>query len=173
MEKRIIKKTDAYLDKYKNSIKDWFEENKVTLVGNDVNLSDFLQFIYDYERLTITKEDFKKRKRVKNVVPYFDRCNAKRANGEQCTRRKKDKEQFCGTHNKGTPHGIIDNSQKDSDITKIEVWLQEIKGIHYYIDGNNNVYKAEDILINIDNPKIIAKYHKNIEGHYSIPELGI
>jgi hypothetical protein len=173
MEKRIIKKTDAYLDKYKDSIKEWLEENEVTLEGKDVNISDFLQFIYDYERLSITKEDFKKRKRIKNVVPYFDRCNAKRANSEQCTRRKKDKEQFCGTHNKGTPHGIIDNSQKDCDITKIEVWLQEIKGINYYIDGNNNVYKAEDILVNIANPKIIAKYQKNIEGQYSIPELGI
>ena len=48
-----------------------------------------ISFVYDYEKLKLTKEDFMKRKRVKNIVPAQHRCHAKRANGEQCTRKKK------------------------------------------------------------------------------------
>ena len=110
---------------------------------------------------------------MKNFVPIFDRCCAKRASGEQCTRRKKETNEYCGTHLKGTPHGVIDN-QSDEKITtkKVEVCVQEIQGIVYYIDKSNNVYQAEDIISNKINPKIIAKYVKNGE-QYSIPELNI
>ena len=55
---------------------------------------------------------------------------------------------------------------------KIEVWAQDIQGIMYYIDKSGNVYKAEEIILNKINPKIIAKYVKNGD-HYSIPEFGI
>jgi S-adenosylmethionine hydrolase len=115
-----------------------------------------------------------KRKRVKNFVPIFDRCCAKRATNEQCTRRKKDGFEYCGTHMKGTPHGVIDNQENDVKINtqKIEVWAQDIQGIIYYIDKFGNVYQAEDIVVNKVNPKIIAKYVKNGEN-YSIPEFNL
>ena len=67
MEKRITKKADEYTNEFKVNIKDWFEQNN-SLVKGDSDLSTFLQFIFDYPSLQITKEDFKKRKRVKNVV---------------------------------------------------------------------------------------------------------
>jgi hypothetical protein len=132
-----------------------------------------LQYVYDYERLSFEKEDFQKRKRVKNFVPIFDRCCAKRATNQQCTRRKKEDNEYCGTHMKGTPHGVVD-TQEDAKVTtqKIEVWAQDIQGIIYYIDKNNNVYQAEDIIVNKLNAKIIAKYVKNGEI-YSIPEFNI
>ena len=102
-----------------------------------------------------------------------NRCNAKRANSEQCTRRKKEGFEYCGTHLKGTPHGICLSGETDKPLThKIEVWVQDIQGIVYYIDKANNVYQAEDIIVNKMNPKIIAKYVKNGE-HYSIPEFNI
>jgi hypothetical protein len=115
-----------------------------------------------------------KRKRVKNFVPIFDRCCAKRATNEQCTRRKKEGFEYCGTHIKGTPHGIIDTQDSEVKINtqKIEVWAQDIQGIIYYIDKFNNVYQAEDIVVNKLNPKIIAKYIKNGE-QYSIPEFNL
>ena len=129
--------------------------------------------IYDYERLVLTKEDFTKRKRVKNVVPFFDRCTAKRANNEQCTRRKKTDCEYCGTHMKGTPNGMME-AQNESVPTmqKIEVWAQDIGGIIYYVDQTGNVYQAEDIVLNKINPKIIAKYVKTGDV-YSIPAFGI
>lgn len=159
---------------YVTSFKDDLCEKatQLELIEKD-NMNQFIQYIYDYTRLTFTKEDFQKRKRVKNFVPMFDRCCAKRASAEQCTRRKKEGYEFCGTHLKGTPHGMMDEME-DSKMTtqKVEVWAQDIQGIMYYIDNFNNVYQAEDIVANKMNPKIIAKYLKTGE-HFSIPEFNL
>jgi hypothetical protein len=170
MERRINKRLDGYITTFKDSIRD-----KATSLGIAQNeqMSALLQHIYDYDRFALSKEDFMKRKRVKNVVPFCDRCSAKRANGEQCTRRKKEEDEYCGTHMKGTPHGVVDLQEDNKQTTqKIEVWAQDIQGIVYYIDKNMNVYQAEDIVSNKSNPKIIAKYVKNGES-YTIPEFGI
>jgi hypothetical protein len=170
MERRINKRLDGYITTFKDSIRD-----KATALGITQNeqMSSLLQHIYDYDRFALSKEDFMKRKRVKNVVPFCDRCSAKRANGEQCTRRKKEEDEYCGTHMKGTPHGVVDLQEDNKQTTqKIEVWAQDIQGIVYYIDKNMNVYQAEDIVSNKSNPKIIAKYVKSGEA-YTIPEFGI
>ena len=170
MEKRLNKKIENYITKFKDDIK-----GMVTEMGcsQDEKINELLLYIYGYEHPILNKEDFQKRKRVKNFVPIFDRCCAKRATNEQCTRRKKDSSEYCGTHMKGTPHGIIDNKEENKVTTqKIEVWAQDIQGIVYYIDKFNNVYQAEDIIVNRINPKIIAKYVKNGE-EFNIPEFGI
>lgn len=169
MERRLNKKLEVYISTFKNDIRDKTAE--LGIVPEQANM--LLQFVYDYERVSVNKDDFAKRKRVKNIVPFFDRCCAKRASGEQCTRRKKTDAEYCGTHMKGVPHGMVDN-QEDAVATsqKIEVWAEDIQGIIYYIDKNNNVYQAEDIVGNKQNPKIIAKYVKTGET-YTIPEFGI
>jgi hypothetical protein len=170
MEKRLNKKLEVWISGFKDNIRE--KANQIGISKND-QTNQLIQYIYDYDRLTFGKEDFQKRKRVKNVVPFFDRCCAKRASNEQCTRRKKDGIEYCGTHMKGTPHGIIDNQNESKPNTqKIEVWAQDIQGIVYYIDKAYNVYQAEDIIVNKLNPKIIAKYTKNGDV-YSIPEFNI
>ena len=144
-------------------------------------LMNLLQELYDHPVLKLDKTDFQKRKRVKNVVPLHDRCIACRANGEQCTRRRKGDSEYCGTHIKGTPHGIISKEKQDSEpkpmIKKVSVWAQDIKGIIYYIDDNSNVYETSAILQGTDNPKIIAKYQKSLDNEgnvaYAIPSFGI
>lgn len=168
MEKRINKKIEVYTTAFKEKIL----ERSSQLGIKDEQLNSLMQYIYDYERLSLNKDDFLKRKRVKNVVPYFDRCCAKRASGEQCTRRKKEGCEYCGTHMKGTPHGLVENEENKQTTQKIEVWAQEILGIVYYIDKFGNVYQAEDIVNNKTNPKVIAKYVKNGDV-FSIPEFGI
>ena len=174
MERRLNKKAETYVTSFKDDIRE--KATQLNLMKNDAanhGVNQLIQYIYDYNRLSFTKEDFQKRKRVKNFVPIFDRCCAKRASNEQCTRRKKDGSEYCGTHMKGTPHGIVDNqSENKVNTQKVEVWAQDIQGIVYYIDKCNNVYQAEDIVINKMNPKIIAKYVKNGE-QYSIPEFNI
>ena len=81
--------------------------------------------------------------------------------------------EYCGTHMKGTPHGMVDEKVDDNlNTQKIEVWAQEIQGIIYYIDNFNNVYDNIDIIKNQINPKIIAKYVKNGEV-YNIPEFNL
>jgi len=170
MERRLNKKAETYITSFKDNIRE-----KATNMGMAKNeqVNQLLQYIYDYDRLAFIKEDFQKRKRVKNFVPIFDRCCAKRASNEQCTRRKKEGCEYCGTHLKGTPHGIVDAQNEPKNTTqKIEVFAQDIQGIIYYIDKNSNVYQAEDIISNKINPKIIAKYVKDGEN-YSIPEFNI
>ena len=171
MERRINKKIENYISEFKDNVKQKASEFGLT---KDPNLTQLVQYIYDYDRLALGKEDFMKRKRVKNIVHLSERCCAKRANGEQCTRRRKDNTtEFCGTHLKGTPHGICDleEDHKPKGI-QIEVWAQDIQGIVYYIDKASNVYNMEDIMQHKINPKIIAKYVK-IGDTYMIPEFNI
>lgn len=170
MERRLNKKFEDYITSFKNDIRD-----KINMIGFVENgkINELMGYIYDYERLVFKKDDVSKRKRVKNTIPETNRCNARRANNEQCTRRKKDGCDYCGTHIKGTPHGLISEIFTTSDIIhKIEIVAQEIGGIVYYIDDMDNVYNTEDVMNNTENPKIIAKYtHRN--GIYSIPEFGL
>lgn len=196
MERKINKKIDESFTNYKQDIKtgivgvitsinckiDEGDVSDISLKQTiQTELMNLLQELYDQPVLKLDKTDFQKRKRVKNVVPLHDRCIACRANGEQCTRRRKGDAEYCGTHIKGTPHGVISKEKQDSEpkamIKKVSVWAQDIKGIIYYIDDNSNVYETCAILQGTDNPKIIAKYHKSLddEGNvaYAIPSFGI
>jgi hypothetical protein len=168
MESRINKKVDTHLSAFKEDIKEWFDVNNSDISG-DANKNTFLQFIFDYDALSLSKDDFTRRKRVKNSVPLQIRCCACRANGEQCTRRRKDGLDYCGTHIKGTPYGVVQlNKSEVNLLSKKQVWVQEIKGIQYFIDDSNNIYLHEDILNNIKNPTIIGKYSKDHNGTYNI-----
>ena len=146
--------------------------NEISGLDIDKNIkTDLLRLIYDYDVLTINKGDITKRKRAKNIVPLGDRCCALRAAGQQCSRRKKDPHDFCGTHIKGTPHGVISDKPPKKTHKEIDVWLCEIHGISYYIDNFNNVYSHNDIAQNKENPTIIAKYLKDDNGNITIPSL--
>ena len=149
MEKRINKKIETYVTTLKESV-----HKKITELSfsEKDKTSELIEYIYEYQRLTIQKEDLIKRKRIKNSIPNLNRCIAKRANDEQCTRRRKEGCEYCGTH--------------------VKVFAEEIFGIVYYIDKQNNVYKTEDILEGKENPKIIAKCLKQ-NGILTIPELGL
>ena len=196
MERRVNKKITEFLAKFKedikgivvatqsnitDSIEQWDGEDIETMAtlksSISAELMSLLQQIYDHPNIILSKEDFAKRKRVKNVVPFFDRCVACRANGEQCTRRRKDKSSFCGTHIKGTPHGVIKEHDTNGQIQKkVSVWVCDIKGIMYYIDNDYNVYDTAEVMKNLPNPKIIAKYEKSIvngEPVYNIPAFNI
>ena len=170
MERRLNRKIEEYVTDFKQSV---LSKAQQLGLNNDPNLAALVKYVYDYDRLVLNKEDFMKRKRVKNAVHLADRCGAKRASCEQCTRRKKEGFEYCGTHLKGTPHGICETGDNDKPSgQKIEVWVQDIQGIVYYIDKNNNVYQTEDIYTNKVNPKIIAKYLKTGDN-YSIPEFNM
>jgi hypothetical protein len=173
MEKRVNTRIQQYISKFKDDIRTKIFELQF---GNTPEINDLMEYICEYDRLVLDKDDFIKRKRLQNAVPSLNRCNAKRASGEQCTRRRKAECEFCGTHFKGTPHGLIyDNASSTNaeyPAQKIEVIAKEIKGIVYYIDQFDNVYKTEDILRGIHNPAIIAKCVKQ-GSQYTIPEFGL
>ena len=170
MERRINKKIETHFVDLKSQIIDRLK----VCYGNiecDSDAYKLVEFIYNFPKIVITPDDIKKRKRVKNIVPFCDKCLALRANGEQCSRRKKSGYSFCGTHIKGTPHGHVENKPEANPYTKRTVWIEEINGISYYIDKNNNVYDSSDIVNNVVNPRVLAKYEQNAFGEYSIPSF--
>lgn len=170
MEKRLNGKIDEYIQAFKNDI-----HSKILAADlQDRNqISELIQHVFEYPKIGLDKEDFVKRKRVKNSIPEVNRCIAKRASGEQCTRRRKEECDYCGTHSKGTPHGTIQGDTVDIQTNQsLEVFAQEIKGIVYYLDKYQNVYNTEDIMGQVENPRIIAKWEK-IGNSYTIPEFGL
>lgn len=170
MDKIINKKVENFITEFKNNIRDKIIEINIE---EKSKINDLIEYVYDYQRLTISKEDLVKRKRIKNSIPVNNRCSAKRANGEQCTRRRKTENEYCGTHIKGIPHGCLNaNDNNISSGKKIEVIAEDVFGIIYYIDNENNVYKTEDVLNDILNPSIIAKCVRE-NGKITIPDLGL
>jgi hypothetical protein len=166
MEKRINDSLEKYLIKFKDDIKKkvyelGFEEKSKT--------NDLLEFVYEYQRMTLSKDDFSKRKRVQNSIPVNNRCIAVKSNNERCTRRRKDGCEFCGTHYK---NGISEDGTDTTQSTKkLEVSAREMDGIVYYVDEYNNVYRTEDVLNEVENPKIIAHYQLMNGTRYMIREF--
>lgn len=169
MEKRLNTKFDIYIKNFKEGIRDKMR----TLSFSSDQTAQLMDYVYEYNHLIIEKDDFIKRKRVKNSIPENNRCIAKRATGEQCTRRRKTDCEFCGTHAKGSPHGVIATLNTEiNQIQNVELFAHEIKGIVYYLDQQNNVYNTEDVMSSKENPRIIAKWEKQ-NGDYIIPTLGL
>jgi len=172
MDRKLNKRIADYGSTFKNDIK----QTALSLRFDEKDkLESLIEFVFQYERLVLTKDDVSKRKRIKNAIPSINRCCAKRASGEQCTRKQKEGSTFCGTHVKGTPHGIINvegDSSSISDIVVSEVFAEEIGGIVYYLDKLGNVFNTEDILNEKQNPRIIASYTTS-NNSYSIPSFGL
>lgn len=168
MEKKLNSKSESFITSFKDSIRtkaidlNFEEKNKI---------NELLEYVYEYERLVFSKDDLSKRKRIQNSIPTQNRCNAKRADNKQCTRKRKDGYEFCGTHSKGAPHGLA-NDICGVCTKKIDVVATNINGIVYYIDKYNNVYKTEDILEGKTDPQIIAKT-QIINGNLCIPDIGL
>jgi len=165
VEAKLNKKIIRELDYFKEELK-----NVICSFENESDKTSMLEAVNNLKFSGITSDDLKKRKRVKNVVPYFDRCLGKKSDGSQCTRRRKDGKELCGTHLKGIPYGKVNDVVET--VKKITVFAKEIRGIVYYIDEEGNVYDTEDVYQNKNNPKIIAKYSivkkDNSEEEYSI-----
>lgn len=157
MDKRLAQKVDKYLIDFKNNIK--LELDKLHgFNNNNDSKALFLEYLYGYDKIEITRNDFMKRKRVKNTIPEQNRCNAKKAGGEQCTRRRKDNCLYCGTHVKGAPHGEINEICTEIQKKQIIIQAREVNGVIYYIDDYENLYKMEDIIQEVENPTIIGRY---------------
>jgi len=167
MERRLNKKINDYVHEFKTEL-----VGKIQSIPTptQTDMTELINYIYQYTNFELNKDDFMKRKRVKSMVPVYERCCAKRASGEQCTRRKKDECQYCGTHSKGTPHGMMSDKEPVSTTRKVDVNAIDVKGIVYYLDNVGNVYDTEDVISNNNNPRVIAKYIK-IGEEYSIPDL--
>lgn len=159
MENKINKKVELYIEQFRENIR-----SKILDLDIDNEMQNkLLETIYSFNTLHLDKEDFMKRKRIVSSVPLSDRCSAKKANGDQCTRKRKNDCAFCGTHDKFQPHGIVETTGNQKKLKRCSITIIDINGINYYIDENNNVYSTADILCNSQNPNIVGKV-SNIGG---------
>jgi len=158
MERRIIQKFNENVNDLKSILLEEFKHETVTM-------AQLVELVTNYTPPVLNRDDFIKRRRTKNSVPPEERCIAKSAKNDQCSRRRKTGHLYCGTHNKGLPHGLI--TATDDELVQKDVWAEDINGIIYYIDADNNIYKTEDIMKNIPNPQILATWSKN-DGGYTI-----
>jgi hypothetical protein len=148
----VLDKINAIFKQYATDFKNIICDG----INNKRTNDAIIQKINDYSFPLITTNDMNKKKRTKNNIPICERCEAKRASGERCSRRKKGSSIYCGTHIKGTPHGKINDKQ--TSLKKVETINKDINGIIYCIDKHGNVYDNEDILFGKPNPKILTKY---------------
>jgi hypothetical protein len=170
MDKRVNAIIEKYFAKFKDDIRDYMNtqihDEKIHQGLRPCDINQIIQFVYDYNRLVITPEEISpRRKRVSNVIPGMNRCSAKRASGEQCTRRRAKGCDFCGTHQNSTPNGQMTTEEENEQLMKlsnqqIEISAEDVDGIIYHVDTFNNVYNTEDILKGSDNPRIIGTFKK-------------
>lgn len=160
MEKGIRQKVAEHFEMFKDNILNWIQNNEACIMVHNCNkTNDFLQYMSDFPHIELSKEDFQKRKRVKNNVPDYNRCIALKCNGERCSRKQKhDETYFCGTHLKGANYGTTEQVKPSDKKEKIQLWLQDINGISRYIDKDNHIYCMEDILNGSQEPRIIGTY---------------
>ena len=74
MDRKLNKRIADYVSDFKKAI-------KIKIIEQDYSettkIQDLISFVYEYDRLVLSKEDVSKRKRIKNTIPVTNRCHAK------------------------------------------------------------------------------------------------
>tara|TARA_B000000557_G_C20621888_1_gene378430 strand:- start:54 stop:548 length:495 start_codon:yes stop_codon:yes gene_type:complete len=152
MEKKIQNHIDAYMIKFKESVRD------ILLSNESEGINTKLEKIFELDGCIIDVNSFIRKKRARNIISDAERCCAYKAAQDRCTRKKRDGCNVCGTHLKGTPHGMIDMDNQNVSSKKIEIFTLDIGGIIYYVDNEQNVYASNEIMNGKTNPTKIGKY---------------
>ena len=98
-----------------------------------------------------------KKKKKKNKLEPDCLCMARKQDGNQCTRRRKGPDEYCGKHIKNRRFGRIDEHSNNIDKLAendnyIMTWVEMFEGDEYLVDSNNVVYSRD-----ITSPKIVGK----------------
>lgn len=134
MERRVNKKIETYITELKTNFKEFIlsKDSIPECISNEL-----VNYIDTYERLELKKEDIEKRRRVKNKISDSERCLALKADHTQCTRRRLGDGEYCGTHVKNRPNGVIQDKKETRKVV-----LKSIieNGIVYYVDNDGVKY---------------------------------
>jgi len=84
-------------------------------------------------------------------------CMARKQDGNQCTRRKKDTNDYCGKHVTNRKYGRIDDHSNivdklAEDDNYIMTWVEEFDGKEFLVDSNNVIYTKD-----VSSPIIIGR----------------
>jgi hypothetical protein len=147
------------------------KEEVITLLGkvakdNGFSKEDFVsKYLDDVSKIGV-KMGIKRRNR--RSLPKDLQCLGRKIDGHQCTRSRRNGEEFCLSHMKRLPHGRIDDpdfagkekgkrGRKKKEVVYNEeeylcVHLELIRGVQYLLDENNNVFTY-----NLESPKFLGK----------------
>jgi hypothetical protein len=120
-------------------------------------------------------------KRKKAEIPENEKCQGRKIDNTQCTRRCKIGETYCGSHLKNLPFGYMGDGititpkekgkrgrKKKEVINKqyIETWIDTQLGDNYLIDKNGLVYKNDP-----EHPELLGiKKNGKIEQLTELPD---
>ena len=125
--------------------------NKPNIIKNEGGLESDTQ--------SLNNATIKCKKNKKTILASSEICVARKADGQRCTRKRRENYEYCGKHSSHLKYGRADDN-KPSDTTDekyVMTWHENIDGTDYLVDDQNVVYTY-----NLENPEIVGK--KNVEG---------
>jgi hypothetical protein len=163
-----------HLEEFKADIISFMSSKEYLITYKNEDMTNlFIEYIKTYKRPEVELKE------ERNITTHTldedirndNLCIAKISQGARCSRKHKNDNVYCGTHMKRQPTGVVEETAKPSNANltkKVDIWIQLIRGINYYIDENNNVYHPEHILSLIQNPSVIYKWKLNETNEYEI-----
>lgn len=148
ISKYLLHAFHDHTKKILSDISQKYNINKDELFSNYLN-SDLLK---NNNICTVKK---KKKKIISNCSQTL--CMARKQDGNQCTRRRKDSIEFCGKHLNNRKYGRIDDHSNildklAEDDNYIMTWIEVFQGKEYLVDSNNIIYTKD-----VTSPMIIGK----------------
>ena len=111
------------------------------------------KYIGDVSDISEILDDKKKKRKKNKVLNSEELCMAKKADNNQCTRRRKPNCDYCGKHQNNLKFGRIDDEEKFNDNSKyIRTLHERIGGEDYLIDDNNILYTFDK-----ENPTVLGR----------------
>jgi len=135
-----------YINAFKEEIVRRLDEfKKAKNVKKNVdNVDDLKSFITNYKNLEFSKQI----------------CLGKLESGAQCKRIQQPNSTFCKKHMECVPFGLITDHIKQPDtnnnVKKLNLFIQHINGIPYFVDKDKNIYNSESILSKNAQPIVIG-----------------
>lgn len=172
MEKHIQKKVNTYCIDYRNAFFSQLD-SLTEKIKEKVSTEQYNSVCYELNEIKmkctfvplpeIKKNEFKKQKRIHNVVPDNEKCLALCSKGVRCSRRKQVGCNYCGTHIKGQPNGSI-NSKSDGSIS-VPNQQKEVKNtVKIVYPRNENgivkLYADEECLVPVNANDFMNHYVK-------------
>ena len=141
------------------NLKKIFNDKLITIldeISNDYNINNeklktkYVDNSFDFSTM-------KKRKRKQNkLLAKCELCMARKADGLQCTRRRKDDTEFCGKHASNLKYGRVDDEERNNT-NQIKCTLEKINGNSYLVDCVTKLVYTFDT----ENPTVVGKMEEN------------
>jgi hypothetical protein len=119
---------------FKHPVADYIHELLINISSNYDIPSMKLMELVDYTRLQTLLSVPKGKTGI---------CQARKQDGQRCTRKSKDNGIFCGKHIHNQKYGCVTVETEESPPT-ISLTIEESNGDQYLVDSSNIVYQYSD-----------------------------